>query len=214
MYKEIEEIDPVKHVRLSVQGLANLREATNQDDTLKELIKPIRQGWPELKQKVLLSMRAFWPFRDELLIDNSIIFKGTKVVIPKSMHTLMLQRTHASHQGSEAFVQWARDVMFWPGMANGIRHLASQCVTCSDYKTKQHKEPSLSPEIPTTPLVMVAQDLFTLEGKSYLITVNYYSDFWELDMLTDTSSETIVEHTKAHFAHYGIPEKVITDNGP
>ena len=31
--------------------------------------------------------------------------------------------------------------------------------------------------------------------------------------MTDTSSETIVEHTKAHFARYGIPEKVITDNG-
>ena len=214
VYKEIEEIDPAKHVRLSVQGLANLREATSQDDTLTELTKVIRQGWPDLKQKVPSSIRAFWPFRDELVVDNRIIFKGTKVVIPKSMRTLMLQRTHASHQGPEACVRRARDVMFWPGMASEVRHLASQCATCNDYKTKQQKEPLLSPEIPTTPWAIVAQDLFTLAGKSYLITVDYFSDFWELDTLTDTSSETIVEHTKAHFARYGIPEKVITDNGP
>lgn len=208
MYKEIE-VDPAKHVRLSAQGLANLRKATIQDDTLKELAKIIRKGWPDLKQNVPMSIQAFWPFRDELVVNDNIIFKGTKVVIPKSMRALMLKRTHASHQGSEACVRRARDVIFWPGMASEIRHLASQCSTCADHKAKQQKEPLLSPEIPTTPWAIVAQVLFMLAGKSYLITV-----FWELDAVADTSSETIVEHTKAHFAWYGIPEKVITDNVP
>ena len=69
-------------------------------------------------------------------------------------------------------------------------------------------------ETPTTPWAIVAQDLFTLASKSYLITVDYYSDFWELDAVADTSRETIVVFTKAHFAWYGIPENVITDNGP
>ena len=116
MYKEIEEIDPAKHVRLSLQGLANLREATIRDNTMSELAKVIRQGWPDLKQNAPLSIRAFWLFRDELVGDNSIIFKGTKVVIPKSMHILMLKRIHASHQGLEACVRQARGIIFWPGM--------------------------------------------------------------------------------------------------
>ena len=214
VYKEIEEIDPAKHVRLSVKGLTILREATIQDNTLSELTRIVRQGWPDLKPNVPLAIRAFWPYRDELVVDNGMVFKGTKVVIPKSMRALMLQRTHASHQGPEACVRRARDVMFWPGMASEIRHLASQCSTCNEYKAKQQKEPLVSPETPTTPWAIVAQDLFTLAGKSYLITVDYYSDFWELDAVTNTSSETIVEHTKAHFARYGIPQKVITDNGP
>ena len=102
VYKEIEEIDPAKHVRLSAKGIVDLRKATIQDDTLSELAKVIRHGWPDLKQNVPLSIRAFWPFRDELVVDNSIIFKGTKVVIPKSMRTLMLQRIHTSHQGPDA----------------------------------------------------------------------------------------------------------------
>lgn len=46
------------------------------------------------------------------------------------------------------------------------------------------------------------------------ITVDYYSDFWEVDLLPNTSSETVIEYTKAHFAKYGIPEIVLTDNGP
>ena len=72
----------------------------------------------------------------------------------------------------------------------------------------------MSSETPTTPWAIVAQDLFTLVGKSYLITVDYYGDFWELDAVADTSSETIIVYTKAHFAQYGISEKVITDNEP
>ena len=68
VYKEIEEIDPAKHVWLSVQGLENLREATIHDDTLNELARIIRQGWPDLKQNVPMSIRAFWPYRDELVV--------------------------------------------------------------------------------------------------------------------------------------------------
>ena len=136
VYKEIEEIDPAKHVRLSAKGIADLRKATIQDDTLSKLAKVIRHGWCNLKQNVPLSIRAFWPFRDELVVDNSIIFKGTKVVIPKSMRTLMLQRIHTNHQGPDACVRWAQDVIFLPGMASEIWHLASQCSTCCDLQSK------------------------------------------------------------------------------
>ena len=130
------------------------------------------------------------------------------------MHALMLQRIHSSHQGPEACVRRARDVIFWPGMANEIQHLANQCSICNEYMAKQQKEPLLSSEIPSAPWSIVAQDLFTLAGKSYLITVDYYSDFWELDAISDTSCETIVELTKGHFARYGIPHKAIARQNP
>ena len=61
---------------------------------------------------------------------------------------------------------------------------------------------------------MIGQDLFTLDGKNYLISVDYYSDYWELDFLTNTTSKAVVEASKAQFARYGIPESVISGNGP
>jgi len=72
----------------------------------------------------------------------------------------------------------------------------------------------MSPEAPTAPWSMVAQGLFTFTGKAYLITVNYYRDFWELDAVKDMCSKTIIECIKVHFARYGILEKMIMDNGP
>ena len=56
VYKKIKEINPVKHVRPSAQGLENIRKATSQDDTLNELSKTIQQGWPALKQNVPMSI--------------------------------------------------------------------------------------------------------------------------------------------------------------
>ena len=47
----------------------------------------------------------------------------------------------------------------------------------------------------------------------FLITVNYFSDHWELDQLPDTLSSTVIAKTKEHFGRYGIPETVISDNG-
>ena len=72
----------------------------------------------------------------------------------------------------------------------------------------------MTPELPTRPWSIVAQDLYTLETDDYLITVDAFSGFWETDKLPETSAETVIEKTKEHFARYGIPDRVYTDNGP
>ena len=72
----------------------------------------------------------------------------------------------------------------------------------------------LSHPTPTQPWQFVSQDIFELDHKQYLITVDHYSDFYELDPLTNSQSSTIINLTKAHFARYGIPLRCLTDNGP
>ena len=99
-------------------------------------------------------------------------------------------------------------------MSAGIKEMVSHCEICSNHMYNQQKEPLMTYEIPSRPWKMIAQDLFTYKQKDYLITVDYYSDFWEVDLLTDTTSQTVIDHTKSYFARYGIPEIVVTDNGP
>ena len=153
------------------------------------------------KRDVQPSLRMHWPYRDELVTYNNIIFKGSKVIIPERLHSVMLQRTHQSHQRPEVCIRRERDEIFWPGMASEIRHLVSQCSTCNIYGAQRQKEPLMLPEIPNTPWNIVAQDLFTYAGRSYLITFNYYSDFWELDTVPDTSSDTVVKHSLCSLWH-------------
>ena len=57
-------------------------------------------------------------------------------------------------------------------------------------------------------------DLMTLENSDYVVTVDYYSNFWEIDKLSQTTSNTVIKKVKAHMARNGIPNTIITDNGP
>ncbi|XP_035829235.1 uncharacterized protein K02A2.6 [Aplysia californica] len=57
-------------------------------------------------------------------------------------------------------------------------------------------------------------DLFEWKGHDYLLIVDYFSRWIEIVLLRKTTSSTVVEHSKSIFAKYGIPEIVISDNGP
>ena len=59
----------------------------------------------------------------------------------------------------------------------------------------------------------MAADLFEFEGKTYLVSSDYYSDFFELDHLRSPSSVCVIRKLKAHLARHGIPEQLVTDNG-
>ena len=61
----------------------------------------------------------------------------------------------------------------------------------------------------------IACDLFTLGGKDYLLTVDYYSKWVEIGFLCDsTVSSEVITQLKSTFARYGIPCEVVSDNGP
>ena len=65
-------------------------------------------------------------------------------------------------------------------------------------------------EVPKHPWSQVGADLFVLIDQQYLILVDYYSGFVKLNLLSTTTSK----HCKSQFARYGIPDRLITDNGP
>jgi len=72
----------------------------------------------------------------------------------------------------------------------------------------------ISHEIPCLPWQKVASDLFTLNNNDYLVTVDYHSRFFEVDKLRSTTSKAVISKLKSHFARYGIPSILISDNGP
>ena len=63
---------------------------------------------------------------------------------------------------------------------------------------------------------VVGTDLFTWVNKEYLVTVDYFSGFYEIDRLHSTTSIAVTRKYKEHFTiyKYGICSKLISDNGP
>ena len=60
----------------------------------------------------------------------------------------------------------------------------------------------------------MAADLLTCNECNYLITVDYFSSFFEVDFLTDTLSRMVIEKLSVQFARHGILDIFMSDNGP
>ena len=81
-----------------------------------------------------------------------------------------------------------------------------------EYEHGERKETLTSHETPSRQCQFVAADLFELNGKSYLVTMENFSDFFELDHLRSKSSVYVIKKLKGHFATHGIPEQLVNDN--
>ena len=114
----------------------------------------------------------------------------------------------------ESTLRRARECLFWPGMTDEIKQVVQNCSACQTYQNRQQKESLLPHETPTRQWEKVGIDLFTWEGKDYQIVVDYVSNFWEVDRMLNTTTTSVIKTLKTHFARYGIPSVVVSDNGP
>ena len=104
--------------------------------------------------------------------------------------------------------------MFWPGLNAEITDMISKYSACIENQAYQQKELLIFHEIPTEPWFKVGMDLFSFCNKSYLVIVDYYSNYIEVcNLYHQTKSPDVISHVKAIFARFGIPRVVISDNG-
>ena len=105
--------------------------------------------------------------------------------------------------------------MYWPGMNNDINDAVSKCARCQMARNNQQREPLMPSEVPARPWQIVAADLLYCNNTNFLVVIDYFSEFIEMEELEiDTLSSTIIRKLAKIFAVHGIPEKLLTDNGP
>ena len=212
--EEIHAVSNFLHTPFKENQLDEIRRETEKDSTLQALKSVISNGWPDDKDLVDPVVRIYFRYRDELTVENGVCFRSDRIIIPKSMRPEMKTKVHAGHTGVNSCLRRARQYIYWPGMSAEIRLFVAACTICASIQPKQNKQPSKLSDIPVRPWQKVGSDIFTIKSRNYLITVDYYSQFFEVDYLIDTLSETVIQKLKANFARHGIPETLITDNGP
>ena len=86
-------------VQFSTDKLAEIQRQTQSDKTLRLLSETIVTGWPDDPKQLPKCIRHYWSNRDELSVDNGLVIKGERIVIPETMQSEALQKIHAGHQG-------------------------------------------------------------------------------------------------------------------
>ena len=62
-----------------------IKNATKQGQEMQILRDTVLKGWPKRKDKVSQEIRPYWNFRDEITFVEEMVFKGQKLIVPKSL---------------------------------------------------------------------------------------------------------------------------------
>ena len=134
-------------------------------------------------------------------------------MIPCSLQQEMLKILHEGHQGIVKCRDRARESVWWPGLSAQLENLVFNCEVCIKERV-QLPQPLLPTPLPDRPWQLLGADLFDWKGSKYLLLVDYFSRFIEIAKLERKTSAEVIRHMKSILARHGIPDHIMTDNGP
>ena len=167
------------------------------------------KGWPS-KGQTTSDLKQYWRERKEFSICEDLLLYGMLIVVPRSLRKYTLERIHLGHQGIQRCWERALSSVLGPGISSQIYDMVQRCPTCSK-KTILLKEPMIYSQLPEYPFQKIGTDLFKKKEITYLLAVDYFSLFPEVIKLTSTS---VITALKSLFFRYGIPEEMVSKNGP
>ena len=178
----------------------------------KNLTRTIVEEWPEVRTDCPTEIHDYWNFRDELSVENQLLFKGDRVVIRTLIQPKILRRRHEGHTGIEKMLLNVviGKAIFWPGLTADVTNIAKNCQVCQKYASKQSQEPILVHEPTATRLwFKVGSNIFEFKGNCYIVVADYYSRFSYVKSFTNITSRSILNVLKKLFV-----EIMCTCNGP
>ena len=202
----------IQQLPISEKRLHEFRVETASDTELCLLRDMIIRGWPADRNVVPSELLPYFTIRDSLVYCDGLLFKDERVVVPKTLRRAMIGKIHESHQGVVKSKQRARAVLFWPNMNAEIEEAVSLCSICQEYRKSQAHESMIPHPIPDRPWAKVGVDVFHIKHENFLLLVDYYSKFPEVQPLSDLTSKSAIKVMKSVFSRNGTPDIVISDN--
>ena len=88
------------------------------------------------------------------------------------------------------------------------------CNLCQEHSHRNVRDVTLPREIPIQAWTTIQMDLFTLEGHTFLLVVDMTSRFPIVRILNSETTKSVLNALKGVYCNFGLPKKVLTDNGP
>ena len=192
--------------------LKRIAQHQKEDAVCRYLLEYCQSGWPQ-KQQLPAPISPYYWVSAEITIANDLLMWGNRIIIPESLQQEMLEKVHEGHLGITKCRECARQSIWWPGMSRRLAETVKCCPKCYKMQT-QRAQPMIASALPDFPWQKVGTDLFQWKGKTYLLIVDFYSRYIEVALLNRLHAEEVITHAKSIFARHGIPEVVISDNGP
>ena len=204
-----EEIDAEEYVNFlayeSIPKTVTLHEivdATSTDTALQLAITAVQTGrWHDARANAISSqvrqdIESFDRVQNELTVtsDGSLLLRGTRLVIPRSIQLRVLKVAHAGHLDLVKTKQLIREKVWFPGVCKLASDLITNCIACqATVPAKQSREPYNMSPLPDGPWMEVSVDFKVLPNSEYLLVItDDYSRYPIVEIITSTAAKVII----------------------
>ena len=156
------------------------------------------------------------PVARELRVIGQLVLRGTGIVIPKTLQPRTLALAHEGNLGVLGTKQNLRTKVWWPGMDKAADRHCRACHGCQLVARPDFPDPIRSTALPHGPWEDLGVDLMgpLPSGHSMLVIVDYYSRFYEVEIMQSTFTEKVIDPLVDTFCRHGLPVTIKSDNGP
>ena len=140
---------------------------------------------------------------------------GYRVIIPSKHRQHILNELHRDHPGCSRMKSVARSYVWWPGIDKDIEDIAKSCLVCQSIKNVPQAAPLHPWTWPTKPWQRLHIDFVgPFLDINFLVVVDAHSKWPEVFEMSSTTSSKTIAVLRHLFAAYGLPEQIVSDNGP
>ena len=189
-----------------------IQKASRNDLILSKVFRYTKSGWPK---QVEDELKPYWNHHKELVIEGGCLMLGIRVVIPHKLQRRVLEELHRDHPGIVRMKSVARSYCWWSHMDQDIEALVQACQPCQLTRNTLSAAP-LHPWLwPSKPWVRIHVDFAgPFQKKMFMLVVDAHSKWPEIVEMPSTTASKTIEELRKLFSAYGLPEQVVTDNGP
>lgn len=190
----------------------DIKREIDKDRVLTKVRYFTQSGWP--KHVSDEALRPYWNRREELTIEADCVLWGLRVIIPMTLRPTLLKELHTEHLGIVKTKAVARSHFWWPHLDQEIEQMVNNCTTCQVNRHMPNKAPVHPWKWPEQPWERIHIDFAEKGKQQFLLVSDAYSRWPEVKLMTSTTATATVDVMRGLFAAYGLPQVVVSDNGP
>ena len=142
-----------------------------------------------------------------------ILVGGERIFVPQSARKAVIDILHEGHPGVAKMTKKANQFYFWPGLNNECELKVKSCLECTKLAPSQKKH-ELTPESALAPMSHIGVDLFSWQGKNYLVAICRFSGWPFVRCMRSTTTDSVCKALSIWFNIFGWPSHIRTDGGP
>ncbi|KAL0172982.1 hypothetical protein M9458_033293, partial [Cirrhinus mrigala] len=202
------------------------------DQCIKHVISQIEHGDtpPPTLRNQLPDLPLLLRELNRFELHNDILFRQRQVgsqttyqlVLPAELRNTVLTslHNHMGHMGDDQTLDLVRARFYWPKMVKDVERKVRTCGRCVRRKARPEKAAPLVNIRTTRPLKLLCMDYLSLEAdksgtKDILVITDHFTKFAVAIPTPNQKARTVAKCLWENFmVHYGIPEKLHSDQGP